>query len=101
MSQDSNFLGGSFSNSKNVRAPIQSRAERGFQNLKRLFSSRTNPPTFTSKVIRPVKPNKLSFSSINQQATSCPRSRCVVGHIKVQKPTLDVAKNEMPNHSYS
>ena len=42
------FLGGSFSNKDNVRAPIQSRRESQPQHLKNDFSSLTNPFIFTS-----------------------------------------------------
>ena len=48
MNQGSNFVGGSFSNRDNVRAPIQFRIETQPQYLKDDFFSRTDPPTFTS-----------------------------------------------------
>ena len=50
--QGSNFLGGSFSNRDNVRAPIQCRRESQPIILKDVFSSRTDQSIFTS--IAPV-----------------------------------------------
>ena len=66
--QGSNFLGGSFKNGANVnvRAPIQFRGERQPQHLKRLFFFMNSPIPFrtnSSIVIKPVKRNKVSFSS--------------------------------------
>ena len=46
--QDSNFLGGSFSNIDYVRALIQFRRKRKLHYLKNDFSSRTDPSIFTS-----------------------------------------------------
>ena len=48
MNQGSNFLGGSFSNRDNVRAPIQFRRESQPQHLKSWFISRTDPSIFIS-----------------------------------------------------
>ena len=65
--QGSNFLGGSFRNRDNVRAPIQFRRESQPQHLKRLFFFENRPVHFhvnSTSVIRPVKRNQLSFSSI-------------------------------------
>ena len=72
INQDSKFLGGSFSNSNNVRAPIQFRRKRQPQNLKRWFFLNNRPIHFhinRTSVIWPVKQNQLSFSSteVNKQ----------------------------------
>ena len=48
--QGSNFLGDSFSNKNNVRAPIQIEDKDNPSILKDDFSSRKNPAIFTSKV---------------------------------------------------
>ena len=66
MNQGSNFLGGSFSNRQNVRAPIQFRRESPPQHLKRLFFLKNRPIHFHINgisVTRSVKRNYLSFSS--------------------------------------
>ena len=66
--QGHNFFGGSFSNRHNVRAPIQFRTNSQTQNLKIWFFLKTRPIHFhinSTSVIRPVKQNRLSFSSIN------------------------------------
>ena len=58
--QDSNFLGGSFSNRDNVRAPIQLRREIQPQHLKRCFFLKNRPIHFhinSTSVFRPVKRN--------------------------------------------
>ena len=63
----SNFLGGSFSNRDNVRAPIKFKREGQPQHLKRLFFLKNRPIHFhinRTIVIRPVKRNQLSFPSI-------------------------------------
>ena len=59
--QGSNFLGGSFSNRDNVRAPIQFRRKSNPSILKDIFPSRTGPSIFIS--IAPVfldRSNKAS-----------------------------------------
>ena len=48
MNQGFNFIGGSFTNRNNVRAPIQFRRERQAKHLKDEFSSRTDQAIFTS-----------------------------------------------------
>ena len=56
----SNFLGGSFSNRDNVRAPIQFRKESKLQHHKRWFFLKNRPIYFhidSTRVIRPVKLN--------------------------------------------
>ena len=65
--QGSNFLGGSFSSRDNVSATIQFRIENQRQHLKRCFLFKNRPfhiPINRISVIRPIKRNKLSFSSI-------------------------------------
>ena len=62
------FLGGSFSNEDNVRNLIQFRRERQSQHPK-TFSHQNRPIRFdtsSTRVIRLVKQNKLSFSSIER-----------------------------------
>ena len=62
--QGSNFLGGSFSNRDNVRAPIQFRREGQPKHLKRWFFLKNRPIHFhinRTSVIWPVKQNQLSF----------------------------------------
>ena len=58
--QGSNFLGGSFSNRDNVRAPIQFRRKSQPQHLKRWFFLKNRPMHFhinSTSVFRPVKRN--------------------------------------------
>ena len=91
--QSSNFLGGGFSNRDNVRAPIQFERESQLQQLKRSFFLKNRPIHFhmnSTSVLRPVKRNELSFSSIdwNQQVTSYPSTQCLVDQIQVQKPQI-------------
>ena len=65
--QGSNFLRRSFSNRDNLRAPIQFRRERQTQHRKRWLFLKSRPIHFhinSTKVIRPVKQNQLSFFSI-------------------------------------
>ena len=65
--QGSNFLGDSFSNRDNVRAPIQFRREGQSQHLKRRFFLKDRSIHFhinSTSVIRPVKRNQLIFSNI-------------------------------------
>ena len=68
--EGSNFLKSSFSNRDNVRAPIQFIRESQHQHLKRLFFFKKRSVIFHVKrasVIRPVKRNQLSFSSIEMK----------------------------------
>ena len=83
INQGFNFLRGSSSNKNNVRAPIQFRRERQPQHLKRWFFVKNRPIHFhinSTSVIKPVKWNKLCFSSIEstshflQQSTVSCRS---------------------------
>ena len=65
--QGFNFLGGSFSSKDSVRAPIRFKRERQPQHLKILFFLKNRPIPFhinSTSVIRLVKLNDLSFSSI-------------------------------------
>ena len=48
MNEVGNFLGGSFSNRDNVRAPIEFRRENQSQHFKKDVSSRKDPSIFTS-----------------------------------------------------
>ena len=64
--QGSNFLGGSFSNRDSVRVPIQFRRESQPHHLKTFFL-KNRPIHFhinSTSVIRQVKQDQLSFSSI-------------------------------------
>ena len=85
------------SNRDNVRAPIQFKRESQSQLLKRCFFFKNSPNDYhinSTRVIRPVKRNKLSFSSIeikNPKAISSPNPQCLVDQIQVQKPILVVA----------
>ena len=65
--QGYNFLGGSFSNTDNVRVPTQFRRERRFQHLKIWFFLKNRPIHFhinSVRVMRLFKLNKLTFPSI-------------------------------------
>ena len=65
--QSSKYLGGSFTNRDNVSAPIQFRRESQPQHLKRWIFLKNRPINFhinSTSVIRLVKRNQLSFSSI-------------------------------------
>ena len=71
--------------------------------LKDDFSSTKDPPIFTSintSVIRPIKKIQLSFCR-NQQAISCSSPQYMLDQIQVQKPTLVVAIDQMPDHTLS
>ena len=67
MNQSSNFLGGNFSNSNNVRAQIQFRRLHP-SILKDEFSSKTDPSICTS--FSPVKQSKLSQSTVSPRSDS-------------------------------
>ena len=65
--QGSDFLGGTFSNRDNARAPVQFRRESQSQHLEIWFFLKNRAihvPINSTSVIRPVKWNQLSFSSI-------------------------------------
>ena len=52
------------------------------------------------RVIRPFERNKLSFfKHWNQQIFSCTSLKCIAGQIQVQKPTVAVSINQMPDHT--
>ena len=38
------------------------------------------------------------FQHWNQQATSGPSPQCLLDQIKIQKPILDIATGQMPDH---
>ena len=65
--QGCNFLGGSFSNRDNVRAPIQFRRESQPQHLKKMTFPREQTHQFhinSTSVAGQVRQNQLSFYSI-------------------------------------
>ena len=67
MNQDSNFLGSSFNSRDIVRVSVQVKRESQPQYLKRWFFFKNRPNYFhinSTSVIRLVKQNQLSFSSI-------------------------------------
>ena len=71
--QGSNFAGDNFSNRDYVRAPILFRRERQPQPLKRWFFLKNRPIHFhinSASVIRAVKRNKLSFSSVEMKKST-------------------------------
>ena len=78
MNYGSNFLGGSFCNRDNLRAPIQFRRKGQPQHLKRLFFF------------------KNSFPNIEQ---CIPSPWCLVDQIQVQKPIQIIAIDQMPDHT--
>ena len=92
--QGSNFLGGSFNNRDNVRAPVQFRRESQPQHLKRWFFLKNRPIHFhinSTSVIRPVKRNQLSFSSIEINKPLPAPVQCLIDQIQVQKPILETS----------
>ena len=105
MNQGSNFLGGSFSNNDNVRAPIQFRRQgRQPQLLKRWFFPKTKLTHFhinSTSVIKTVKQNKISFSSIKINKPFPASAQCLVDQLQVQKPIVVVATDQMPDHTQS
>ena len=65
--QGSNFVGGSFSNRGNVRALFQFRKEKDYHSILKFFFLENRPIHFqinSASLIRLVKQNQLSFSSI-------------------------------------
>ena len=97
----SNFLEGSFSNRDNTRAPIQFRRESPPQHLKRYFFLKNRPihsHINSTSVIKPVKQNQLSFSSIEINKPLPAPVQCLADHIQVQKLTLLTATDQMPDH---
>ena len=97
--QGSNFFGGTFSNRDNGRAPIQLEEKVNLSILKDDFSSTTEPSIFTS--IEPLlldRPNETSwvFPALKSTSHFLP-SQCLIDQIQVQKPTLVVATDQMPD----
>ena len=92
--QELNFLGNSFSNRDNVRVPIQFERERQPQHLKRPIHFHIN----STSVIKPVKRNELSFSSIEINKPLPAPVQCLVDQIHIQKPILVVATDQTPDH---
>ena len=102
--RNSNFVGGIFSDRNDVRAPIQYRGESQPQHLQRWFFLKNRPIHFhvsSTSVIRPIKQNQSSFSSIELQATSYPSQQCLVDKIQVQKPIIVVATDQIPEPDQS
>ena len=100
--QGTNFLGDSFSNRDNIRAPIQFRRETEPQHLKRLFFLKSRPIHFhinSTSVTRPVKQNQLIFPSIEMNKSLSSSPRCLVGQIQVQKLALAVDTEQKPDHT--
>ena len=88
--QGSNFLGGSFSNRDNVRAPIQFRTERQPQHLKSWFFLKNGSIHFhinSTSVIRSVKqfffPALKSTDDFLPQSTVSGRSNLILAAISV------------------
>ena len=91
-------LGGSFSNRENVRAATQFRRERQPQHLTRWFLLKTRSTNFhinSTSVITLVK------QSIEINKPLPPSVQCLIDQIQVQAPTLVVATDQMPDHTYS
>ena len=81
MNHGTNFSGGSFSNEGNVRAPIQFRRE-------------------TVLWSWPVKRKQTElFPHWNEQASSYPSLKYLLGQIQVQKPTLVVATDQISDQT--
>ena len=100
--QDSNFLGGSFNNRNNGRVPIPFRRESQPQHLKRWFFLKNRPVHFhinSNSVIRQLKRNQLSFSSIEINKPIPAPVLCLADQIQVQKPILVGATDQMPDHT--
>ena len=104
-SQGSDFLGGSFSNRDNIRAPIQFRRDGQLQHLKRWFFLENIPIHFhinTPVLLDRSNETSLVFSSIEinkPRPTSCPSPRYLLDQIQVQKPILVAATDQMPDHT--
>ena len=84
-------------NNNNNKSPIQFRRESQPHHLKRLSFLKNRPISFhinSTSVIRPVKWNQLSFSSIKIN-----KPQCLVDQIQVQKSILVVATDQMPNQT--
>ena len=96
--ESSNFLGDSFSHVDNVRVSLKFRKER----LKRWFLLKSKPIHFhinSTRLIRPVKRKKLSFSCLEMIKPVPAKVQCFVGQIQVQKSILFVATDQMPGHN--
>ena len=67
MNQDSNFLGGSFGNTDNVRTPVQEKKKKRAPASYRLFFLKNSCIQFhinSTRVISLAKQKKLSFSNM-------------------------------------
>ena len=72
--------------------------------VKRLFFLKNRPIHFQSnstRVIRPVKCNKFSFSNIEINNKPPPTLIYNVTQVRFEMPTLVVATNRMPDHTLS
>ena len=102
MNQDSNFLGGSFRNRDNLRAPIQSKYEEKVNSsiLKDDFSSRADPSIFTSIVTGILDwSSKTCWGFWALKSTNYLLAQTTVScRSEVQKPILVVAIDQMPYH---
>ena len=98
MSQGSNFLGGSFGNGGNLKAPIlipQCLEEKDSLSIFKDYFSVKTPIHFHingTRVFKLVKRNRLSFSSFEIK-------KCLVRQIPGQKPTLVIVTNQMSDHA--
>ena len=75
--QVSNFLGCSFSNRDNVKAPIQFRRESQPQHLKRLFFLKKKPIHFhinSTSALKTVKQSSFSFPALKSTRHFLPQS---------------------------
>ena len=98
----SNFLGGSFSNKHNIRAPVHFRRESQPQLLKRWVFLKNRPIHFhinSTSVIRLIKWNQLSFFSIEINTPLPASVQCLADQIQVQMPILVTATYQMPDHT--
>ena len=97
--QRSNCLG---VNKENVRVLIQFRTESQPQYLKRGFFIKNRPIHFhinSTSVIRPVKQNQLSFSSIEIKKPLPVPVQCLIDQIQFQEPVLVVATDQTRDHT--
>ena len=104
--QSFSFLGRSFSNRENVRAPIQFGRESQPQHIKRRFFFKNRLTNFYSNstsIIRPVKGNQLSFPSIEIN-NSLPAPVQSVSQIQFKFKSqlyLLLTSDQMPDHTQS
>ena len=100
--QGSNFLGDSFSNRNNVRAPIQFTRESQPKHFKRLFVLKNKSTHFhinSTSVIKRMKRNQLRFSSTEINKPLSAPVQCLIDQIKVQRSILVSVTDQMPDHT--